>query len=196
MCAGSAQAQRPAHLGTGAPNGQLGVQLYDWSNYLSNGAGEITCPASPGPATVDCVGPPAPTTTNDRLTRVFSYLQAHNVQNVELYAYPGAPFPGTNPATPNNTAGLLALRALGDQYGLRFVSRHGNLNEANWDNDIAASKILGQEVIGAADPPSTSNLPEHPQHRAAAQPARVSARSRRAWGRPTSITTRRSSPAP
>ena len=157
-CASAAQAQRPAHLGAGAPNGQLGVQLYDWSNYLSNGAGEITCPAPPAPATTDCVGPPAPSTTNDRLARVFAYLQAHKVQNVELYGYPGNPFPGTNPATPNNTAGLLALRALGDQYGMRFISRHGNLNEANWDNDIAASKLLGQEVIGSADPPSTSNL--------------------------------------
>jgi sugar phosphate isomerase/epimerase len=136
----------------------MGVQLYDWSNYLSNGAGEITCPAPPAPATPDCVGPPAPSNTNDRLARVFAYLQAHNVQNVELYGYPGNPFPGTNPATPNNTAGLLALRALGDQYGLRFVSRHGNINAGNWDNDIAASRILGQEVIGAADPPSTSSL--------------------------------------
>src|SRR3954452_5331257 len=144
-------------MGAGSPNGQLGVQLYDWSNYLSNGAGEITCPASPAPATTDCVGPPAPSNTTDRLTRVFAYLQAHNVQNVELYGYPGNPFPGTSSSTPNNTAGLLALRALGDQYKLRFVSRHGNINAGNWDNDIAASKLLGQEVIGAADPPSTSS---------------------------------------
>src|SRR4051812_4489963 len=145
-------------MGAGSPNGQLGVQLYDWSNYLSNGAGEITCPAAPAPATVDCVQPPAPSTTNDRLARVFAYLQSHSVQNVELYGYPGNPFPGTNAATANNTAGLQALRTLGDSYGLRFVSRHGNINAGNWDNDIAASKLLGQEVIGAADPPSTSNL--------------------------------------
>ncbi len=130
----------------------MGVQLYDWSNYLSNGAGEITCPASPAPATPNCVAPPAPTTSATRLTRVFAFLQSKNVRNVELYGYPSNPFPGTSPATPNNTAGLQALRAQGDSFGLRFVSRHGNINAANWDNDIAASKILGQEVIGAADP--------------------------------------------
>src|SRR3954453_17540275 len=83
-CASSAHAQRPAHMGTGSPNGQLGVQLYDWSNYISNGAGEITCPASPAPPTTNCVQPPAPSTTNDRLTRVFQYLKAHDVKNVEL----------------------------------------------------------------------------------------------------------------
>ncbi len=156
-CAGTAQAARPASLGAGVPIGQGGVQLYDWSNYLSNGAGEITCPAAPNPPTTDCTGPPAPTTSADRLVRVFAYLQAKGVRNVELYGYPGNPFPGTNPATPNNTAGLQALRALGDQYGLRFPSRHGNIAAANWDNDIAASKILGQEYIGAADPPSGYN---------------------------------------
>src|SRR4051812_20841495 len=100
-CAGTAQAQRPAHMGAGTPLGQNGVQLYDWSNYLSNGAGEITCPAAPAPPTANCVQPPAPSTTNDRLARVFAYLQAKGAQNVELYGYPNNPFPGTNPATPN-----------------------------------------------------------------------------------------------
>src|ERR1700753_2265684 len=89
--AGSAEAARPASLGAGVPVGQSGVQLYDWSNYLSNGAGEITCPARPATRTTDCVGPPAPTTTQGRLTRVFAYLQSKGVRNVELYAYPGAP---------------------------------------------------------------------------------------------------------
>ena len=32
------------------------------------------------------------------------------------------------------------------------MSRHGSLNESNWDQEIQAAKILGQEVIGAADP--------------------------------------------
>ena len=81
-----------------------------------------------------------------------------NIKNVELYGYPSNPFPGTNPATPLNTAGLQALRTLGDSYGLRFVSRHGNIAEANWDQEIQAAKILGQEVIGAADPPGIGNL--------------------------------------
>jgi sugar phosphate isomerase/epimerase len=151
-CAATAQAQRPADLGAGAPTGQMGVQLYDWSNYISSGAGEITCPASPAPPTTDCVAPPAPSTSDTRLTRTFAYLASKNVRNVELYGYPGAPFPGGSPSTPLNTAGLQELRARGDQYGLRFVSRHGTLAEGNWDQEIQAARILGQEVIGAADP--------------------------------------------
>src|SRR4051794_24095246 len=135
----------------------MGVQLYDWSNYISNGAGEITCPATPTPATPNCVAPPAPSTSASRLERVFAYLQSKNIKNVELYGYPGNPFPGTNPATPLNTAGLQALRTLGDSYGLRFISRHGNLTGANWDQEIAAAKILGQEMIGAADPPNAGS---------------------------------------
>ena len=99
-CAPAAHAQRPASLGDGAPTGQMGVQLYDWSQYISNGAGEVN--------------PPAPTTSGGRLERVFGYLQSKNIKNVELYGYPGNPFPGTNPATPLNTAGLQALRSLGD----------------------------------------------------------------------------------
>ena len=98
------------------------------------------------------MAPPAPSTTDSRLTRTFAYLASKNVRNVELYGYPGAPFPGSNPATPLNTAGLQDLRARGDSYGLRFVSRHGTLTEGNWDQEIQAASILGQEVIGAADP--------------------------------------------
>jgi sugar phosphate isomerase/epimerase len=141
--ASAAHAQRPASLGAGSPTGQMGVQLYDWSQYISSGAGELN--------------PPAPTTQDGRVERVFQYLQSRSIHWVELYGYSNTLFPGTNPATPNNTAGLQALRALGDQYGLRFISRHGNIAEANWDNDIAASKILGQEYIGAADAPGGYN---------------------------------------
>jgi sugar phosphate isomerase/epimerase len=155
-CAATAQAQRPADLGAGAPSGQMGVQLYDWSQYLQDGRGEITCAAPPAPQAANCVAPPAPTTSADRLVRVFKYLQSRNIQNVELYGYPGNPFP-TNINTPLNTTGLTALRTLGDSYGLRFTSRHGNLGEANWDQEIAAAKILGQEMVGAADPPNAGS---------------------------------------
>jgi sugar phosphate isomerase/epimerase len=155
-CAGTAQAQRPADLGAGSPTGQMGVQLYDWSQYISDGRGEITCPVD-APPTTDCVAPPAPSTSAARLERTFAYLKSKNVRNVELYGYPGNPFPSTNPATPTNVAGLQALRALGDSYGLRFVSRHGTLSANNWSAEIEAAKILGQEVIGAADPPNASN---------------------------------------
>jgi sugar phosphate isomerase/epimerase len=134
-CAAAAHAQRPANLGNGAPVGQSGIQLFNFSGYLNNGAGEIN--------------PPAPTTTAGRLERVFQFLQANGIKNVELYGYPGNPFPSNNNPT-GDIAGMQALRALGDQYGIRFPGRHGALNEGRWDQEIAASKILGQDHIGEA----------------------------------------------
>ncbi len=153
-CTGTAQAQRPPHMGAGSPWGQTGIQLYDFNNYLSSGAGEITCPAPPAPPTPNCVAPPAPTTNQGRLERVFAWLQSKGVKNVELYGYPGNPFPTATAGNTGNLAGLQALKALGDQYGLRFPGRHGNLTEANWDNQIIASKIVGQDHIGEAGLPS------------------------------------------
>ena len=47
-----------------------------------------------------------------------------------------------------NRQGLLDLRALGDKYGLRFPARHGSLSESTWEGEIAAAKILGQEMVG------------------------------------------------
>jgi sugar phosphate isomerase/epimerase len=151
--AATAQAQRPPSLGAGVPWGQTGIQLYDFNNYLSNGAGEITCPAPPAPPTANCVAPPVPTTNATRLTRVLDWLESKDVHQVELYGYPGNPFPGTNPQTPLNVQGLLDLRKAGDERGIRFPGRHGNLTEANWANQITASKIIGQDHIGEAGLP-------------------------------------------
>jgi sugar phosphate isomerase/epimerase len=151
--AATAQAQRPPHMGAGSPWGQTGIQLYDFNNYLSSGAGEITCPAPPADPTPNCVQPPAPSTNQGRLTRVFAWLQSKGVKNVELYNYPGHPFPSATAGDTGNVAGLNALRDLGNFYGLRFPGRHGNLTEANWDNQIAASKIVGQDHIGEAGLP-------------------------------------------
>ena len=124
--ASAAHAQRPPSLGAGAPSGQSGIQLFNFSSYLNNGAGEIVCPAPPADPTPYCVTTP-PTTSAGRLERVFAFLQSQGIKHVELYGYPGNPFPGTNPATPLNLPGLTALRTLGDQYGIRFPGRHGNL---------------------------------------------------------------------
>ena len=83
-----------------------------WASSSTTGAStspaaRVRSPAPPRPAppTTNCVAPPAPSTTAARLERMFAYLQTKNVRNVELYGYPGNPFPGTNPATPLNTAG-------------------------------------------------------------------------------------------
>ncbi len=128
--ASSAQAQRPPTMGLGAPSGQSGIQLYNFSSYLSgnNSAtnGEILCPAPPAAPTPYCFGPPAPANAAARLERVFAFLQSRGIKDVESTVTGGNPFPGTNPTTPLNIAGLQALKAQGDQYGLRFTGRHGN----------------------------------------------------------------------
>ena len=55
-------------------------------------------------------------------------------------------------------AGLAALKALGDRYGIRFPARHGNLlPETNWDNQIRASRILGQTHLGESGLPNNTN---------------------------------------
>ena len=84
VAAPGAYAQRAASVGPGTPWGATGIQLYDFNNYLSSGngqvgAGEITCPAPPAPATPNCVGPPAPTTQAARLERVLAVgrVQGH-----------------------------------------------------------------------------------------------------------------------
>ena len=46
---------------------------------------------------------------------------------------------------------------MGDKYGIRFTSRHGNLlPESNWDNQITASRILGQVVVGESGLPNNT----------------------------------------
>ena len=159
----------------GTPWGQTGIQLYDFSSYLSNGAGEITCPAPPAPPTPNCVGPPAPTTQAARLERVFAWLQSKDIRNVELYGYPGNPFPGT---TRRRRQHRRPAGAEGDRRQVRpaLPGRHGNLNENNWDNQIAASRILGQTHLGESGLPGNTNgyntWDRAAGHRAAAEPPR------------------------
>src|SRR3954465_15463712 len=145
--ASAAQAQRPASMGQGAPVGQSGVQLYNFRDYLTNGSGEILCPASPAPATPYCVPTMPADNVTARMERLFAFLQGQGIKNVELYGYPGNPFPSSS-SPQGNPQGLLDLRALGDKYGLRFPARHGSLSESTWDGEIAAAKILGQEMVG------------------------------------------------
>jgi hypothetical protein len=96
---------------------------------------------------------PAPATALGRIERVFEFLKSKGIKYAELYGYPGNPFPTATAGSTGNLAGLLELRALGDRYGIRFSGRHGSLTEANWDNQIAASRILGQDHIGESGLP-------------------------------------------
>ena len=74
-CTAAAEAQRPASLGTGAPSGQSGIQLYNFSGYLGNGQGDPN--------------PPAPTTVNGRLERVFQFLQANGLREATIIPWLG-----------------------------------------------------------------------------------------------------------
>ena len=119
--AATAQAQRPAEPRQRRAVGQSGIQLYNFNDYLQQRRrrDHLSGPAGRSDAVLR-----QPAGADDERRRGSSassqFLQARGIKNVELYGYPGNPFPGTNPATPLNIAGLQALRALGDQYGLRF----------------------------------------------------------------------------
>ena len=115
--------------------------------------GEISCPASPAPPTPYCVGPTAPTTTMARMERVFAFLQSRGIKNVELYGYPGNPFPSATAGRTRQPAGLRwscgrSVTSTGS--GSRAAT--ASLNEARWDTEIAVSRILGQDHIGESGP--------------------------------------------
>ena len=94
-----------------------------------------------------------------------------------------------------NRQGLLDLRALGDKYGLRFPARHGSLSESTWDGEIAAAKILGQEMVGEGGTGGAGSLGNLQQTLATARSSTssASARSRPASVPRTSTTTTASS---
>ena len=95
--ASTAQAQRAPSVGPERRGVRRGIQLYDFSSYLSNGAGEITCPAPPAPPTPNCVAPPAPTTSAARLERVFAWLQSQGHPQRRALRLPGQSVPGHEP---------------------------------------------------------------------------------------------------
>ena len=107
------------------------------------------------------------------MERLFAFLQANDIKNVELYGYPGNPFP-TDGNPQGNLQGSMALRALGDKYGIRFPARHGGLSEGRWDGEIAHAKILGQDHIGDGSSAGAGGLGSYTQtlgDRGAAQQA-------------------------
>ncbi len=76
---------------------------------------------------------------------------------------PGQPVPERDRRRPATPQGALELRALGDKYGIRFPGRHGSLNEARWDAEIAISKILGQDHVGESGPGGAGGVGSYQQ---------------------------------
>ena len=147
FAAGAAQAQRPEKLGNGIKTGQLGVQMFNYGGYISNGGNT----GAANPITSVSAACATSTTTECRLERLealFAFLRSEGVTNIELFGHAG--FPAST-----DIAGLQAYRALMDEYGLHAGGWHGSTNEAQWDARVNAAKILGADYIGSggvADP--------------------------------------------
>ena len=145
--AGAAQAQRPEKLGDGIKTGQLGVQMFNYGGYISNGGNT----GAANPITGVSAACATSTTTEcrmERLENLFKFLQSEGVTNIELFGHAG--FPAST-----DIAGLQAYRALMDKYGLHAGGWHGSMNEAQWDTRVNAARILGADYIGSggvADP--------------------------------------------
>jgi sugar phosphate isomerase/epimerase len=151
VTAGSASAQKPEKVGDGVKTGQLGVQLFNYGGFISNGGGlGATPPALNIPA-----GCATATTTAcrwGRLEALFAYLQSKGVTNVELFGH--AAFPTNAQTDPADPFGLYAYRALLDKYGLHAGGWHGDMSETAWDARVNAAKILGADYIGSGGYPN------------------------------------------
>ena len=194
--AGTAEAQRPEKLGDGVKTGQLGVQMFNYGTFISNGGNTGAALPITGLREECLVGPTTPGSPRvsdacraERLEALFKFLQSEGVTNIELFGH--ANFPAND-----NIAGLQAYRALMDKYGLHAGGWHGSMNEANWDARVNAAKILGADYIGSggvADP----GISTYGATLASAQALnRLGKRAVEAGvGPPTSTTTRTSSTA-
>jgi sugar phosphate isomerase/epimerase len=148
--AATAQAQtRPEKTGDGIPTGQMGVQMYNYGSYISNGgstgaANPITNvkPAADGSS---CATATSQECRMNRVEALFAFLQSKGVTSIELFGHAGFP-------AATDLAGTRAYRELMDKYGLHAAGQHGNLEASvntNWRNRVAAAKIFGMDSIGS-----------------------------------------------
>jgi sugar phosphate isomerase/epimerase len=152
---GPNQATARDRTGDGIKTGQMGVQLFNYGTFISNGGNQ----GAASPITIarpECLNS-APASTRDsddcrwyRLELLFAFLRSEGVTNVELFGH--AAFPGTTEF--DGDFGLHAYRALLDEYGLHAGGWHGDMSEANWDARIVAAKILGSDYLGSGGFPA------------------------------------------
>jgi sugar phosphate isomerase/epimerase len=146
VTAGPAAAQKPEKVGDGVKTGQLGVQLFNYGGFISNGGGLGPNPPAMGTSTA-CLTSTSSECRWERLERLFAYLASKGVTNVELFGHQN--FPANT-----DTAGLARYRALLDKYGLHAGGWHGDMSETGWDARMAAGKILGVDYIGSGGFPA------------------------------------------
>ena len=147
LAAGSAQAQKPEKVGNGIPTGQMGVQLFNYGGFISNGGGLGANPPAALVVPATCATSTSSECRWTRLESLFAYLQSKGVTNVELFGHQN--FPGNA-----DTAGLNRYRVLLDTYGLHAGGWHGGMSETDWDARIAAAKILGADYLGSGGFPN------------------------------------------
>jgi sugar phosphate isomerase/epimerase len=155
----AAQAQRPATTGDGIPTGQMGVQMFNYGGWLNNAGGQGAAPPAEFTAvSLPCLvdqdplppvqGGPAndtrvtPECRTERLRALFSFLRRKGVTTIELFGHAGFP-------SSTDIPGLVAYRALLDEYGLHAGGWHGSMNVSQWDTRVNAAKILGADYIGS-----------------------------------------------
>ncbi len=154
--AAAAPAQLPEKTGNGIPTGQMGVQLFNYGNFINDARTSSLGAASPiAIARPECQTGGATTTSDDcrwyRLELLFAFLQSKGVTAVELFGHSAFPAPDEF----GGPFGFVSYRALLDRYGLQAGGWHGSMNEAQWDARVAAAKVLGADYIGSggvADP--------------------------------------------
>jgi sugar phosphate isomerase/epimerase len=127
---GGATADKPdrAKCGKGrtVPASKISIQLFTFNRYIDAGERADEAPA----------GAPGPEATRaERLEFVFAFLSEAGYRNIEPFSFHGLT--------------VEQFDALAQEYKLKVPSRHMSTNEANWDANLADSKLLGQRWTGS-----------------------------------------------
>jgi sugar phosphate isomerase/epimerase len=163
---GPNQATFRDRIGDGIKTGQMGVQLFNYGNFISTGSGQTsndqsTTPPTPLPSPIiigrpECAQGALPQATREsddcrwyRLGLLFDFLRQKGVTNVELFGH--AAFP-TNGET--GQFGVQAYRDLLDLYGMHAGGWHGDMSETGWDARMVTAKALGADYIGSGGFPA------------------------------------------
>ena len=140
--------------------GQSGIQLYNFSGLPERWFwGDLVSRRRRDRATPNCSPPVPANTATARMERLFAWLQAKDIRNVELYGYPGNPFPTTQPAGQPRRVRWRCARWV---TSTASASRPATAASARaLGHEIAAREILGQDHIGesGAPPARTARQP-------------------------------------
>jgi sugar phosphate isomerase/epimerase len=152
---GPNQATARDRTGNGIKTGQMGVQLFNYGGFISNGGSRGANPPALNIPTAECQTSTSVDCRWERLDALFGYLRSKGVTNVELFNH--ANFPAND-----DFVNLDRYRKLLDKHGLHAGGWHGDMSEANWDARIRAAKILGSDYLGSGGFPAPGINPPDP----------------------------------